>query len=507
MKPFTRVKKIKGKEYLYEITPFQDPVTGKWRQKTRYLGKNIDGAPVRKERQIIKGQVYDLGEFIPVHWVIHEYKVIEVLLSCISLEEAALLIIVAINRLILPCSPRHLRSWVEGTYLPQLIPGASNIKETLINLLQTLSNRSIISLFSRMFSNINEVSDRRILMSGRITDYSVFTGGRDSGYLFKDLLEGDMGIRFFFDPDNKILTGCEITGIKQNFLEESLQIITSGRSFGSTLLPNWDYYSPVLIQNLVATGFPFIIKPEYSYKPVADEILGWNEKEHSEASRSYRWEGNYIQEITIKVGDTPVHGYIIHNPKKEQKIKYSFDKNLQNIREIILQGEDDPDMAEDLIREITGFESEFFVYNKNKHTIERNQDVVTREIRRLSRSCVLYQGEFTFEECFSLADKRLNIEKEIFHFYREFIRDLSGYQTEQIKTGILFVCFFSVFIKTLITNRLEQAIFENIPSFDQLMAELIPIHVIKSYQPVVVPLKLSRRQKTILSYFGGIPHI
>jgi len=505
MRPFTRIKKIKGKEYLYEITPYQDPITGNWKQKTRYLGKNVDGAPVRKERQFQTGQVYDLGQFIPFYWAIHEYKVIEVLLSCISLEEAALLIIVAINRLILPCSPRHLRSWVTGTYHPKRIPGADSITGSLINLLQTLSNRSIINLFSRMFHNINDISDRRILMSGRITDYSAFEGGRGSGYLFKDLLEGDMGIRFFFDPDNRIITGCEITGIKQNFLEESLQIICSGRDPGSTLLPNWDYYSPVLIQNLVSTGFPFIIKPECNYKPVSDEILGWDEKELTGNVRSYKWKGCNIREIFINVGNIPVHGYIMHNPKKEQEIRYAFDKNLQNIRDIILQGDNFPDMTEDLICDIAGFESDFFIYNRNKNLIERNQDLVNREIRRLSRTCVLYQGEFTFEECFNLAEMRGKIEKEIFLLYREFIRDLSGHQTERIKTGILFVCFFSVFLKKLITNRLEQAIFENIPSFDQLTAELISIHIIKSYQPVMVPAKLSRRQKTILSFFGGIP--
>ena len=507
MRPFIRIKKIKGKEYLYEISPFLDPVTGKWKQKTRYLGKNVNGAPVKKERRIKTGQVYDLGQFIPLYWAIHEYKLSEILLTCISPDEVALLILVAINRLVLPCAPRHLRAWVAGTYLPKLIPGASTITGSLINLFQTLSNHHIINLFSRMFSLINEVSDRQIIMSERITNYSFYDRERGSGYLFKDLLEGDMAIRVFFDPDNRILTGCEISGIDQNFIEDYLQIISLGRAPGSILLPNWDYFSPVLLQNLVTAGFPFIIKPECSYKPVSDEILKWDEKAIPVMTRNYHGEGFFVKDISVRIGDTPVNGYVMHSPKKEQAIRYAFEKNLQNIRDIILKGENDPDMIEDLIIEIAGCESVFFTYNKEKHTIERNHDIVNREIRRLSRICVLYQGEYTFEECFNLTDKRWKIDHDIFLLYREFINDLSGYQIERIKTGILFICFFAVLLKDLVTIRLEQAIFENIPSFDKLMTELIPIHVIKSYQPVVVPAKLSRRQKTILSYFGGIPSL
>lgn len=37
--PFTRIKKIKGREYRYEITTYREPDTGKVRQKSRYLGK------------------------------------------------------------------------------------------------------------------------------------------------------------------------------------------------------------------------------------------------------------------------------------------------------------------------------------------------------------------------------------------------------------------------------------------------------------------------------------
>ena len=287
MKPFIRSKSIKGNEYLYEITPYYDPEKGKWRQKSRYLGKNVDGEPVRKTNKTTGGQIYDLGEYIPAYWAIREYKVIEALLSCFSPEEAGLLVIVAINRLIHPCSPRHLDTWLSGTYLTRLIPGPTPDPGSLYQLLQNLSNRSVISLFSRMVSIINSFSERRILMSGRLTDFSQYEGGRGGGTQCKDLLEGDLGIRMMYDPDNEVLTGCEITDIRRDFIDNSLNIMCSGRISGSILCPNWDYFSPVLIQNLVTAGIPFIIRPDTSYKPLTDEILGWDETTQAGSSQHY----------------------------------------------------------------------------------------------------------------------------------------------------------------------------------------------------------------------------
>ena len=48
MEPFHRIKKIKGIEYWYEVTPYYDPVSKQTRYKnSKYLGRNVDGKPVR----------------------------------------------------------------------------------------------------------------------------------------------------------------------------------------------------------------------------------------------------------------------------------------------------------------------------------------------------------------------------------------------------------------------------------------------------------------------------
>ncbi len=66
MKSFTRIKKINGQEYLYEITPYYDKEKKQIRQKSKYLGKNVNGVPVRvRSQEKIPKKVLSHGEFMP----------------------------------------------------------------------------------------------------------------------------------------------------------------------------------------------------------------------------------------------------------------------------------------------------------------------------------------------------------------------------------------------------------------------------------------------------------
>lgn len=141
MKSFIRKKTIKGHEYLYEVTPYYDPDTGKWRQKTKYLGKNVDGEPVKKDRGGKVGQIYDIGEYIPAYWAIKTHKIMESLLTSCSPDETATVILLTINRLINPCPPANLSTWLESTYLSKLIPGADFNESDLLQVLQKISDQ------------------------------------------------------------------------------------------------------------------------------------------------------------------------------------------------------------------------------------------------------------------------------------------------------------------------------------------------------------------------------
>jgi hypothetical protein len=47
MKPTLRIKKINGIEYWYEDIPYYDKEKKQIRHKSKYVGKNVNGKPVR----------------------------------------------------------------------------------------------------------------------------------------------------------------------------------------------------------------------------------------------------------------------------------------------------------------------------------------------------------------------------------------------------------------------------------------------------------------------------
>jgi hypothetical protein len=508
MKPFVRTKIIKGKEYLYEVTPYYDPEVGKWRQKTRYLGKNIDGEPVKKERGGKSGQIFDFGEYLPAYWAVREYRILESLLSICSPDEAASVVLLAINRLLYPCPPINLNSWLEGIYLSKLIPNAEFEEETLMLMLQKISDRPVAELFSQMFSSVNDLTDQRVLFTLRLHDISELMREKGSGLYSEEMLERELGVRIQYDPVKKVLAGFEAFQFQRAVIEDTIDRVCTGKIPGGIIVPHWDYLSPSLMLRLIHAECPFITRTDASYGPVSSHVLAWGEQmDHPANIRYYHGEACYVRPFSVKFGKISVPGYILHDIKKEQADRLAFHKNLQSVRDLIQETKEYPGTIQELLNEAAGPFRRFFTTEEGDNTgqIRIDQDEMGLAIKKFGRSCVLYQGNFTWEECFSLADMRGALEQEMSHFISQLERDFSGYRIDRIRKGVFFICFLTMLIRSLIVNRLLIAQIPEVPTFESLITELRPIHVVKSYQPSISPSRLSRKQKAIISFFGGIP--
>lgn len=498
---------IKGNEYLYEVTPYFDPDSGKWRQKNRYLGKNIDGEPVRKDRPVKTGQIFDLGQYIPAYWAVREYHIREALLSCCSSQESATLVLLAINRLIQPSPPTNLDAWLSGTYLSRLIPGSLNT-EDIHQILQNISDQPVAEMFTRMFSLINGLSDRRILMTIQNTELCHNACEQPEGSISDPHLEREMVMRIQYDPEKRILAGCEFFSFQRQVIDDSIRQINSGHIPGGIIVPHWDYMSPSLIPRLITSGCPFIVKTDIGYGPVASHIASWGEHMyHASNIRHYHGHACYIRPFTSVIKEKPVHGFILHDIRKEQADRVIFHKNLQNVREFLSESSQEPGISGDILRDIAGPFRDFFIIEDipNGPSVRKDEAAISTMLNRFGRSGIVYQGNFSWEECFSLVDIRGELEQDLHICISQFERDFHEFHMDRIRKGVFFVSYLTVLIRRLIMNRLDSVRLKNTSSFEALIAELTPIHVIKSYKPMVAPERMLRQQKTILSFFGGIP--
>ena len=94
-----RTKVINGQEYLYEITYYYDPVTKRTRQRSRYLGKSIDGKPVRvRDAARTPRSTFAYGDYLPLLAVIDALRLDALLSEHFPQAEAQMLLTLALNR-------------------------------------------------------------------------------------------------------------------------------------------------------------------------------------------------------------------------------------------------------------------------------------------------------------------------------------------------------------------------------------------------------------------------
>lgn len=509
MKPFVRTKIIKGHEYLYEVTPYLDPDTGKWKQKNRYLGKNVDGSPVRREKKEKADYVIDVGQYIPLYWAIREYRIMESLLSGCSPDEAATLVMLAINRLVHPCPLSSLETWLSGSCIPRLFPGYQSDPDIILEALENVHDSPVAPMFSKMFPMINRLSDQRALMT--LKNISSMYGSARSGVKpALDMLEREMVICIQYDPNARLPVGFEIFPFQRAAIENSIHKICQGQIPNGVLVPHWDFMTPSLLPRLKRNECSYVVRVDLSYDPLFSQISTPGTQVYHQANiRHYHGQACYIRPIIPDIHGDSCDGYLLHNIKKEQTDRLAFHKNIQNIREYLISLCTEPGMTCDLLTEACGSFQEFFfiAQGDDSCTIMRNNDAIQSSLNRFGRDCVLHQGISSWEECFSLVDIRESLEDELFQMINTFERDYAHLRMDRIRSGIFFVAYLALLIRHLVTTRIRAVNIPQVISYESLLTELTPIHMVRFDSSTLLPKRLKRHQKTLLSYFGGIPPV
>ena len=127
MKSTTRIKKINGIEYWYEDTPYYDKEKKQIRHKSKYLGKNIDGQPIRvRNSEMIPVQMsassapraaYTHGNLLPLQSITQELSIQATLEEFLSETETDTLLSLVYNRILRPTAMTNVQSWYEGSSL------------------------------------------------------------------------------------------------------------------------------------------------------------------------------------------------------------------------------------------------------------------------------------------------------------------------------------------------------------------------------------------------------
>jgi len=122
--PFKRTKHINGHDYVYEISQYRDPVSGKIKQKSKYLGKpDQQGKPEKvRERLIVHKHIVNYGDAYLFQSLVKELGIDTILKQCYPEEEANWILLLTGYKLLYQGTLDRLSSQMEISDLPTYFP-------------------------------------------------------------------------------------------------------------------------------------------------------------------------------------------------------------------------------------------------------------------------------------------------------------------------------------------------------------------------------------------------
>lgn len=502
MKTTTRVKKINGHEYLYEITYYYDKETRRTRQKSRYLGKYVDGKPVRvREKAKSPEKVYAYGEFIPALNAINALGLREILESHLTEHETRVCLTLAMAALTCPEAIYNPGAWFEGTALSRIFPGLKITSQTIAKLLKKLGDsvipmevcRSCISQKGGVESRVYDVMIPQVRFSSVLHH-------EESEHQFFDQIslyyDKDMSIPAAYMPHTKNLTATHL-------VKSSTAGMHLFRYRQTTLVSGRKFISTMNIYGLIFSGTPFIIPISPDHEIVRDEIKRHrSELMHPKNLKIFHSETLFIIPITLPVESMQMHGYICYSPRRdeEERIEFSDDLGLvvESLNNSPIYRWADP---AETVKDVAGKYEQFIQWkvDNNRLVVSIKQKVVARHLKDAGISVILYAGEdFQWDQCLQWMTERADDER----FFSSAVRDFQVYphtvDADIIRQGTYQIVFLALMIRRWVERQFESSGLLSVSTVQKIMVELTKIRLIGLGNDRTIVTGLNARQKDIL---------
>lgn len=462
MRPFIRVKKINGIEYLYEITPYYDPETKIIRQKSRYLGKNKDGKPIKVRTKLPK-KSYSYGEFIPLLNIIKELKVEEILHRYLPEKDVKTVLTLAQSRVAKPLTLYHISSWNEGTILSKLYGQLPLSSQSLSILLNKIGNSDLPFEFSRDLIQNVSTSNSLIYDITSLSSYSDLINLLEYGYNRDDLNAPQVNLSVVMDKALGIPIMYDIYPggiVEVSTLKNTIKRVKDTGIKDFNLIMDRGFFSIPNLVDLISNDLSFVIPTPLTVKAVKQLLSNIHgEIEDANLLKTYNGEPIFVMPVTLEIGDMSVKGYSFYSQKKEQNERELLYRKLydvvERLKKVSLKKWMEP---QDVVEQIAGrFYSyiDWKVVNEGFEVAVRKKAVAQR-VNRMGKFVLLYKGDFSWDECLSLYRGKDIIEKG-FDFLKNDIESLPlNVQKETTLKGSLFVNFLALIIRMRLLNIMRE---------------------------------------------------
>ena len=509
MKSFNRIKVINGIEYWYEITPYKDPKTNKVKQRSRYLGKNIDGKP-EKIRKVTFRNVYSYGEFLPLEKILEDYDLSGFLEKSFGKTRARCIEALVFARVLRGLSSVNISTWYSTTWRSHAHP------------MLPLSSSSI----SRLLTKIGEDAwhDKLLrhlvkkLKSGRsifyditsISSYSDFISLLEWGYNRDGESLPQINLAMLMDKQEGIPLGYEIYPGSISDVKTLNNTVRKMMALGVkdfSLILDRGFFSKYNLDLLFKNQADFIIAVPERYRSV-DQLFSraLKNKERPAYLKQYNGKPIFAQKVEFEIDDFKLNGFFYFDPKRASEEKSKFYNRLTAMKdkiELVKPGYGTLARVEELAGNMIRY---FDIEIQQDHiTATIKEKAVARLLNRKGTFLLAYHGDHDWESCLMAYREKGSVEQG-FDILKNDI-DLArthAHKNETVK-GMFFIGLLALILRMKVINLLKKEGLSKTYSFEKMMLMLEKMKVIVTDNGKVFYSESTKKQREILHVFGIVP--
>lgn len=506
MKSFTRIKKINGQEYLYEITPYYDKETKKIRQKSKYLGKNVNGVPVKvRSQDQIPRKVLSHGEFVPLKKISDDLELEKILSGVVPGKDVWPILTLAMNYVTRPLALTHIQNWYEGTIIAEDHPDLPLSSQSLSRMLSRLGEGTANLEFSRRL--INQISTCSTLVYDitSLSSYSQNISLLEYGYNRDGLDLPQINLSMIVDKDLSIPVMYDLypgSIADVSTLKNTLKKMKAQGVRNYTLIMDRGFFSTDNIEELVAEDLSFIIPPTSNLKNVKEAISSIHKSiDDPEHLKLYEKEPLFVMPVSIDVGENQLKGYAFYDQKREQQERNTFYKRLYDLMEVLKSKNLKPWMNPgEVFRATAKKDAKFieWITIDGRFQVSLRKNAVSQAVNKMGKFILLYRGEFSWEECLSLYRSKDVVEKGFDVLKNDIDLMPANLRTNSSLRGYLFIAFLALILRMKLMRLMIDAGLNKRYSVEGLFTELEKIKIMILPDGEKVTTEISKRQREIL---------
>lgn len=515
MKTVIRTKKIKGTDYLYEITYYYDKASKRTRQHSRYLGKAVDGKPVKvRELAGTPKMALSYGEFLPCFTAGEEYDLEHRLGHYLSREEVHAVLTLTYNRVLRPLAMTHVSSWYQGTILSEKYPDTPLSSQYLSNLLVKVGQEAIPFKFFQDL--ITDISSHHTLFYD-ITSISSYTSAiqffeyghnRDNLRLpqvnMSLVVDKERGIPIFYD----VYPGSIVD---VSTLKNTIEKIKALDVTGSTLIMDRGFCSGGNLKALVEHQFKFIMPASRTFKVVNQALSKIHRTiKRSKNLRTFKDKALFVEPVSMIIEGIPFKGYGYYSPNREQEDRERFYKKLhETVRYLEEFDLKDYMKPRQIFEKYAGKLKSYLSWKvlDGRFIITIKDKAVSQRVNKMGLFILLYNGDFSWDECLSLYRSRDMVERSFDMLKNDLdIMPINVKKRESL-CGLLFISFLSLLVRMHIVKQLQTTGLQKKCSLDRLFLELEKIRWFVLPDEKFLISEIGKKQRIILDTFNISPDV